>query len=362
MTAEKIKEEPRLLEGAQLYGYSSGVFGQILPIVLINSYIFIYYTYVIGLNALLVSIGTAIGSTILALSAPIFGFIVDKKKPSKIGKRRPFLLYSLPVLVLSIIIIWYSPAAQQFGSFNWGITLFLWSLLGLFFLSYSLLRATYLSMTPEQSQDEENRIKIGSLIGMFSILGTVLGIFIPLILQSQLENPDNIYNTPQDREFLFFTLPLLGWVVAIITILFTLAAYYSTDEDFLEVKEQSIEGIKKQKANLKDVFKNLLRPFKDQNFKLYILSILLMSIGIRILTKDLPLFMTFVLYLRDAEFITYILPLIIFAVLGFVLWSKRANTKGVKKTYVQATWMISFSLIATALLLIEMPEPIMLWA
>ena len=351
------EQELRKLEGGKLYGYTSGVLAQIIPINVVNAYIFIYYVYVVGLNALVVSIGTATGALIMAFASPFWGYIIDNKTPGKYGKRRPFLLYSLPLLMISVILIWYSPLTAEFGEYNLSITLFLFLVLAMFYLSFSMLRSSYLSMTPEQSQDDQNRIQIGSLIGVFSILGTILGIFVPLILQSQLTNPDDIYNTPSDKLFLMGALPFIGILIAVSIIAFTLIAYRSTNEDFLlRDDDTNIES----QSNIKAAFKNIFFAFKDRNYAIFSLSILLGSIGIRILNKNLALYLTFVLSLRESEFLTFILPLIVFAVLGFVVWTKVAHNKGVKKAYIQSTWIISASLMATAILLIPMAQELLI--
>lgn len=344
-------KELRKLEGGKLYGYTSGVLGQIIPINVVNAYIFIYYVYVVGLNALVVSIGTALGALIMAFASPFFGYIIDNKKPGKHGKRRPFLLYSLPLLIVSVILIWFSPLTAEFGEYNLGITLFLFLVLALFYLNFAMLRSSYLSMTPEQSQDEQNRIQIGSLIGVFSIVGTVLGIFVPLLLQSQLTNPDDIYNTPSDREFLMGALPFIGVLIAISIVIFTILAFRATNEDFLR---GSTDSSNESQSNIKNAFKNIFMAFKDKNYLLFSISILLGSIGIRILNKNLALYLTFVLALRESQFLTFILPQIVFAALGFVLWTKVAHNKGVKKAYIQSTWIISISLMATIILLFPM--------
>ncbi len=360
MNAPDEKQELRKLEGAHLYGYSSGVLAQIIPINVINAYIFIYYVYVVGLNALVVSIGTALDALIMGFASPFFGYIIDNKKPGKHGKRRPFLLYSMPFLVISVILIWYSPLTQEFGGFNFGITLFLFLVLTMFYLNFAMLRSSYLSMTPEQSQDEQNRIQIGSLIGIFSILGTILGVFIPLILQSQLINPDDIYNTLADKQYLMGALPLIGVMIAISIVVFTLLAYFSTNEDFLLKNNDVSNSNTETQSNIKNAFKNLFYPFSDKNYALFMFSILFGTIGIRIINKDLTLYLTFVLSLKESEFLTFMLPLIVFAVLGFFVWTKRAHNNGVKKAYIDATWIISISLLATAILLIEMPRELLL--
>jgi len=349
------EQELRKLEGGKLYGYTAGVLAQIIPINVVNAYIFIYYVYVVGLNALVVSIGTAVGALIMAFMSPFFGYIIDNKEPGKMGKRRPFLLYSIPLLVVSVILIWFSPLTATFGEFHIGATIFLFLVLAMFYINFAMLRSSYLSMTPEQSQDEQNRIQIGSLIGVFSIIGTVLGILVPLILQSRLTNPRDIYNTPADKQFLMGALPFIGVLIAISIVIFTLLAFRSTNEDFLCKADSGEES----KTNIKDAFKNIFFAFKDRNYLIFSISILLGSIGIRILNKNLALFFTFVLGLQDSQFITYILPHIIFAGLGFVVWTKVAHNKGVKKSYIQSTWIVAIALIGTGILLFPMDPALM---
>ncbi|NVM01905.1 MAG: MFS transporter [Candidatus Helarchaeota archaeon] len=359
MSEENNKEKLRTLKGARLYGFSAGVLGQILPVTLISAYIFIFFTYAIGLNALLVSIGTALGVVVLAFFAPIFGYLVDKKRPGRLGKRRPFLILSLPLIIFSLIIMWYSPLAQRFGEINWVISFFLWAFLLIFYLAYALLRSTYLSMIPEQSQIEENRIKIGSLTGIFSILATVIGIFLPLIIQSRLITPDAIFYNPIDRQFLIGALPILGWVFAMFVVIFTLLAYFSTNEDFYsEIDEKTTLN---EDLKIKKVLKNIFRPFSDKNYYFFLFSMLIATIGIRLLVKNLTLFFTFVLNLKGNAFVLFILPLVTFAVLGFIFWSRRAHSVGIKKSFIQARWFTAISLILTGILLIGMPNDILLW-
>ncbi|MGV9200593.1 MAG: MFS transporter, partial [Promethearchaeia archaeon] len=301
----------------------------------------------------------ALAAVANALGAPIFGYLIDKKEPGKFGKRRPFLILCLPFICVSLILLWYSPLSNTFAAMNWGIAIYLWIVLVIFFVSYAMLRSTYMSMQPEQSQVEQNRIKIGSMIGIFSLVGTVLGIFLPLILQSQLKNPDNIFHSTHDRQFLLDALPFLGWMFAILSIGFTLGAFFSTNEDFFHDMPNN-EATQTQ-ITLKDVILNIGRPFQDRNFRYFLLSIMLSSIGIRLLLKDLTLFLTFTLYLKESGFITFILPLVLFAVLGFIVWSKRAQDKGIKNAYLQAQWLVVIALLLAAFLLIDFSQTLLLW-
>ncbi|MFX1259610.1 MAG: MFS transporter, partial [Promethearchaeota archaeon] len=99
----------RELRGKRLVGYSIGYFGIFLNNLLIGVFAFQYYVYTINLNSLLVSIGIALQLIIMAIFSIIFGVMIDNKKPGKFGKRRPFLIYGLPIWVLTSILIWLPP-------------------------------------------------------------------------------------------------------------------------------------------------------------------------------------------------------------------------------------------------------------
>jgi len=60
---DELKENNshRKLRGWRLYGYCFGIFGMMLPFSLVNGYVFQFYVYTIGLDALIVSIGLFLG-------------------------------------------------------------------------------------------------------------------------------------------------------------------------------------------------------------------------------------------------------------------------------------------------------------
>ena len=78
----------RELHRGRLYGYSFGIFGVMLLLMLTESFSYNFYVYTINLDSLLVSIGTTINMITSAFAGIIFGVVLDNTKPKKIGKRR----------------------------------------------------------------------------------------------------------------------------------------------------------------------------------------------------------------------------------------------------------------------------------
>lgn len=119
-------QNKRTLKGFKLWGYSSGVLGHILPSVLITAYLSIFFTYTVGLDPFLVGIGSALGSLTNGICGPVFGYLSDKKKVTKLGKRRVFLLYGLPIFFLSTYLVWFSPLCSTMDEWNFKVAAFFW--------------------------------------------------------------------------------------------------------------------------------------------------------------------------------------------------------------------------------------------
>ena len=156
---------PRELHGVKLYGYSVGFFGIMLSNMLGGVFVLQFYAYTINLNSFWVSIAQFIQLFISAFASIIFGVIIDNKKPNKFGKRRPFLLYGLPVWFISCILIWYPPffIGQTDKSNELLLTIYLSIFLVLKAVSGSSMLVAHASMFPEQTQTLKNRSKVATV-------------------------------------------------------------------------------------------------------------------------------------------------------------------------------------------------------
>ncbi|MHA2131256.1 MAG: MFS transporter, partial [Promethearchaeota archaeon] len=184
---------PRELHGKRLIGYTMGSFGITLTNIFSELFSFQYYVYTINLDSLLVSIGLSLTIFISAIFAIIVGVMADNKKPGRLGKRRPFLLYGLPVWFLTNILIWFPPwKCPQNNSMFLPTALFFWGVTITKSIFGTLIFNVYDSMLPEQSQTLKNREKVASIRVIFRIAASVISIFLPLLVQSMLDDPQNV--------------------------------------------------------------------------------------------------------------------------------------------------------------------------
>jgi Na+/melibiose symporter-like transporter len=344
-------DNPRILTGGKMWGYSIGALGQVLPIAFFNTFAFQFYVYTIGLDPLLTSIGIFLGLFIFALSAPIFGVLIDNKKPNKYGKRRPLLLLSIPLLLVFMILAWTPPVCPIGNTFYWPTAIYLWIISVCIDLNQGLVVSTYLSMLSEQSTDQNNRVKIAGVQGIFMILGTVISIFVPIILQSKLEDPqDALWNTPSGA-FMQSSLPIVGAIFGVVGAFCFISAFLSTDESFHLQNMQNQTQM--QRLTVSQSFKKIFTPFRDKNYQYFLGNIFAFNMSLRILIVILMPFLTYVLLLAKSQFVLFILAILPFAAIGYILWNILIHKRGIKFSYTTSLLVSATVSFATFLFLVD---------
>jgi Na+/melibiose symporter-like transporter len=203
---------------------------------------------------------------------------------------------------------------------------------------------------------EKNRIKISSIQGLFSISAAVLGILLPMIIQSRLQNPQNMYFTNPDGEYLMRILPLIATLFGILSLIFIIFTYVSVDESFYHTDPRYAACLTAEKKSIRQQFAGLLSPFKDKDYQYFLYASICLTISMRMMVRILAPFMTFVLLLKGNEFNYFTIGIIPFAVLGFIFWQKKAKEVGLKKTFLVSTSLMAGILFLTIILLIPMEK------
>jgi len=167
----------RLGTGLKL-GYASGAVVDGIVTNMVNTFLFFYVTTVCGLSAALAGTAVAAGLIVDAVGDPLIGSLSDNHR-SRWGRRLPFMLAAMPVLVASFIMIFSLP--------DWSNKAALFALLCALSisvrLSLSVFNLPYLAVGAELSDNYAERSLImtwrwglgmtGALIGV----GCAFGIF-----------------------------------------------------------------------------------------------------------------------------------------------------------------------------------------
>ncbi len=148
--------------------YGSGDWG-ISSIYMLRSIFYaIYLTDVVGLDPRLASFGGLIGIIWDAINDPIVGLLTDRVR-SRLGRRRPFLLWFAIPFGISFILLWSAP--------NWENQISLLIYVTLTFMLadtlQTLIYVPYLSLTPELAPDYDERTSLTGFRSFFQLLGSL---------------------------------------------------------------------------------------------------------------------------------------------------------------------------------------------
>ncbi len=344
MNAKTIDAEnrvPRELHGKRLLGYNFGYFGLMLNNLLIAVFIFQFYVYTINLSAIIVSIGMAVQLIVGALCSIVFGVLIDNKKPGKFGKRRPYLLYLLPLWGLTSFLIWIPPFYCPEGETMYlPVTVYFLVVIILNSISGISIFIAYASMLPEQSQTLENRKKVASTGAFLAIVASIFAMALPLVIQSVLPEPDNVKWWEPSGEVVLLLMPIVGIIFVIFGIISIFLTFFSVDESFHARKSNEVV----EKTSLKDTIHQLSIPAKDKKFKKLLSTTFFINISGRIIGIVIIPFLTYVLQFSGSLFFIYIIIAIICKFGGFYFWKAMLVRYDLIKTF---TLCLTFSVVAS---------------
>ncbi len=334
---------PRELHGKRLMGYSLGGFGFVLTNILGGVFTFQFYVYTINLNSLLVSSGFVMTLIIAAITFIYFGVKIDNKKPGKFGKRRPFLFYGLPIWVLASILIWLPPwYCPKNDSMFLPTAIYFWVISILKAVSGTSVMVAHASMFPEQSQTRRNQEKASALGAFLMIIASIIALLMPMIIQSMLEDPENVKWWEPSGKVILLYIPIIGTVFAIFGLVGIILAFFSVDETFHQAtREEEIE-----KKNFKAALQQMVVPAKDKKYRKFLIVGLFLGISGRIVGLIVIPFLIYVLKFRGTDYFIYIIISFSSKFGWFFIWKKILKRQPLIKTY---SMCIAISVIASFL-------------
>ena len=162
-------EQKRYLKWYNMVGYGSGDIAGNVVYAFLSSFVMIYLTNTIGLNAGIVGSLIAASKLLDGVTDVFFGSMIDKTK-SKMGKARPWMFFGFFGCALTLFGVFAIPTdIGQKAQYAW------------FFIAYTLLNAVfytanniaYSALTALVTKNSRERVQMGSFRFMFAF-GTSL--------------------------------------------------------------------------------------------------------------------------------------------------------------------------------------------
>ena len=218
--------------------YGSGDLGFSLNNSIITAFFSVFAVTVVGIPPGLVAVIFMIGRSWDFINDPIIGHLSDRTR-TKWGRRRPFLLFGAIPFGLSFILLWLSPNFNQTG------LIIYYSLAYIVYEAFAtFVYMPYFALTPELTDDYDERTKLTSFRMMFNIMGSLTAYILPLLIVG------SDWTKATSREVL-----IMAIAAAVIVATPIIAVFFGTKER----KEYQTESLPKFIPSLKAALKN--RPF-----------------------------------------------------------------------------------------------------
>ena len=229
-------------------GFALTNLGNIPIMTLLNTYLLIFYTDVVGIDPAIVGTLFLISRLLDGVSDPLLGFLIDRFPRTKIGKYKPILIAGSLICCINYLLVWFSPLLFE-GQKILAIS-FSYILLG---ITFDLMDIPLNSLIPVLTTQESERNVLSSIKGISYTVGpTLLNIAAPLILAN---------NSSKISGYLIL---IVGTVIVVA--FFTIVGTLTLKERVIEQTEPSKS--KKKHYSIKDALKILkIKPANKKSSK-----------------------------------------------------------------------------------------------
>lgn len=168
--------------------YGAGDFGPAITANILVFYLLFFFTEVAGLSPAIAGSILMIGKISDAINDPIIGILSDRTR-SRWGRRLPWILGGILPFVLLYFLQWIVPHFSDDPSVNrWGLVIY-YVLIGIGFnITYTAVNLPYTALTPELTEDYNERTSLNSFRFSFSIGGSILSLILAGVLFNSFPN------------------------------------------------------------------------------------------------------------------------------------------------------------------------------
>lgn len=323
-------EPPRLpkLSLSTKLAYGAGDLGTAITANILAVFLLIFFTDVAGLGAGLAGSILLIGKVWDAINDPIVGILSDRSH-SRWGRRLPWLIYGSIPFGIFFFLQWLVPHFSDNPSANqWGLFWYYVIIAIIFNSFYTIVNLPYTALTPELTQDYDERTSLNSYRFAFSISGSILSLLLALAIFS-------VFKGDSTKQYW-----VLGAVCGVISVLPLYWCVWGTRKRVMVTERQRQETSSSESLpyleQLKVAFTN--RPF------LYVIGIYLCSwLAVQNTVAIIPYFVKNWMGLADADFTKVVIAVQVTGLVMLFVWSEISKRVGKKAVYFMgmSLWIIA---------------------
>lgn len=236
----KIKSD-KITGKERWLGYMLGPFSVMMMNSILNSYLNVYYTDVMDIGHIwggwFLSLFPIVVKILDAFTFVIMGLIVDRFY-SRQGKARPWILFSAPLLVISMILLFVVPSSN-----DWVLVIWIFISYNLFYsIAFTAYNTSHTLMVPLSTKDPAERSNLSVIANSQAMLcGCIVAVLFPTIIVPAMGVNKMAWMTVISA-------------IAIVAFPFILMEYYFTRERVTEetrAKENNLFASAPEKLSLK---------------------------------------------------------------------------------------------------------------
>jgi GPH family glycoside/pentoside/hexuronide:cation symporter len=163
--------------------YGAGDLGTAITANILAFFLLYFFTNVAGMKPALAGSVLLIAKISDAINDPIIGVLSDRTN-SRWGRRYPWMVAGALPFGVFFVMQWLVPTSNQWGLFFYYVAIAI-----MFNLFYTAVNLPYTAMTPELTQDYNERTSLNSFRFAFSIGGSIVSLIAAQIIFAKIEDP-----------------------------------------------------------------------------------------------------------------------------------------------------------------------------
>ncbi len=308
--------------------YGAGDLGPAITANVLGVFLLIFFTNVAGLKPGMAGSILLISKVWDAINDPIIGVLSDRTR-SRWGRRHPWMLFGAVPFGIFFFLQWVVPHFSNDPTANqWGLFWFYVAISIVFNSFYTAVNLPYTALTPELTQDYDERTSLNSYRFAFSISGSILSLILALGIFATFKGDPS-------KQYL-----VLGGVCAVLSVLPLYWCVWGTRKRVAMTERQRQETTTEASLpyleQLKIVFSN--QPF------LYVIGIYLCSwLAVQNTVSVIPYFVKNWMRLEDADFTKVVIAVQVTALAMLFVWGRVSKRYGKKAVYFMGmtVWIVA---------------------
>lgn len=323
-----VTPEVEKLNFSTKLAYGAGDMGPAITANVLAFFLLFFFTNVAGLSPALAGSILLISKVWDAVNDPIVGVLSDRTQ-SRWGRRHPWMIFGAIPFGIFFFLQWIVPRfSNDPSSQQWGLFWYYIAIAVFFNTFYTAVNLPYTALTPELTQDYNERTNLNSYRFAFSIGGSILSLILARVIFTIVQdNPSQQYL-------------VLGAVCTLLSVLPIYWCVWGTRARLAAVAEQRQDVDEPESLPF---FQQLRIVFRNRAF-LFVIGIYLFSwLAVQVTAAIIPYFVVSWMNLPEWVFTQVALAVQGTALIMLFVWSGVSQRMGKKAVYFMgmSLWIIA---------------------